>query len=73
MKIEGMSMAEARVLVNELIEHATQPQFVHRHTWQTGDLLMWDNRCTLHRGRRFDYTQRRDLRRTTTMEDPAVA
>ena len=70
-KIEGMSMAEARVLVNELIEHATQPQFVHRHTWQTGDLLMWDNRCTLHRGRRFDYTQRRDLRRTTTMEDPA--
>lgn len=72
-KIEGMSMAEARVLVNELIEHATQPQFVHRHTWQTGDLLMWDNRCTLHRGRRFDYTQRRDLRRTTTMEDPAVA
>ena len=72
-KIEGMSMAEARVLVNELIEHATQPQFVHRHTWQTGDLLMWDNRCTLHRGRRFDYTQRRDLRRTTTMEDPASA
>ena len=37
-------MAEARVLVNELIEHATQPQFAHRHTWQTGDLLMWDNR-----------------------------
>ena len=72
-KIEGMSMAEARVLVNELIEHATQPQFVHRHTWQTGDLLMWDNRCTLHRGRRFDYTPRRDLRRTTTMEDPAGA
>ena len=72
-KIEGMSMAEARVLVNELIEHSTQPQFVHRHTWQTGDLLMWDNRCTLHRGRRFDYTQRRDLRRTTTMEDPVGA
>lgn len=72
-RIEGMSIAEARVLVNELIEHATQPQFVHRHTWQAGDLLMWDNRCTLHRGRRFDYTQRRDLRRTTTMEDPAGA
>lgn len=72
-RIEGMSIAEARVLVNELIEHATQPQFVHRHRWHAGDLLMWDNRCTLHRGRRFDYTQRRDLRRTTTMEDPAVA
>lgn len=72
-KIDGMSLPEARMLVTELIEHATQPQFVHRHKWQAGDLVMWDNRCTLHRGRRFDYTQRRDLRRTTTMEAPATA
>ena len=71
--IEGMSVPEARMLVNELIEHATQPQFVYRHKWRNGDLVMWDNRCTLHRGRRFDYTQRRDLRRTTTMEGPASA
>lgn len=72
-RIEGMSVPEARMLVNELIEHATQPQFVYRHKWQNGDLVMWDNRCTLHRGRRFDYAQRRDLRRTTTMEGPAPA
>ena len=72
-RIEGMSVPEARMLVNELIEHATQPQFVYRHQWQNGDLVMWDNRCTLHRGRRFDYAQRRDLRRTTTMEGPAPA
>ena len=72
-RIEGMSLPEARMLVNELIEYATQPQFVYRHQWQNGDLVMWDNRCTLHRGRRFDYAQRRDLRRTTTMEGPAPA
>jgi len=67
--IEGMGVAESRMLVNELIEHATQPQFVHRHKWRVGDLVMWDNRCTLHRGRRFDLSKRRDLRRTTTMQD----
>jgi alpha-ketoglutarate-dependent 2,4-dichlorophenoxyacetate dioxygenase len=67
-KIVGMSVPESRMLVNELIEHATQLQFVYRHTWQPGDLVMWDNRCTLHRGRRFDLTARRELRRTTTME-----
>ena len=71
-KIDGMSDPEARMLVDELIEHATQPQFVYRHKWQPGDLVMWDNRCTLHRGRRFDLTARRDLRRTTTMEEPAT-
>jgi alpha-ketoglutarate-dependent 2,4-dichlorophenoxyacetate dioxygenase len=67
-RIAGMSVPEARMLVNELIEHATQPQFVYRHKWQPDDLVMWDNRCTLHRGRRFDLTARRELRRTTTME-----
>ena len=72
-RIHGMSVPESRMLVNELLEHATQPQFVYRHTWQADDLVMWDNRCTLHRGRRFDLSERRDLRRTTTMEDPATA
>lgn len=67
-RILGMSVPESRMLVSELIEHATQPQFVYRHVWQPGDLVMWDNRCTLHRGRRFDLTARRELRRTTTME-----
>jgi alpha-ketoglutarate-dependent 2,4-dichlorophenoxyacetate dioxygenase len=67
-RIEGMGVAESRMLVNELIEHATRPEFVIRHKWRVGDLVMWDNRCTLHRGRRFDLTKRRDLRRTTTMQ-----
>lgn len=67
-QIIGMSVPESRMLVSELIEHATQPQFVYRHKWRPGDLVMWDNRCTLHRGRRFDLTVRRELRRTTTME-----
>jgi len=67
-RIVGMSVPEARMLVNELIEHATQPHFVYRHKWQPDDLVMWDNRCTLHRGRRFDLAARRELRRTTTME-----
>ena len=71
-RILGMSVPESRMLVNELIEHATQPQFVYRHQWRVGDLVMWDNRCTLHRGRRFDLTKRRDLRRTTTMQDDAL-
>lgn len=71
-QIIGMSVPESRMLVNELIEHATQPQFVYRHKWSAGDLVMWDNRCTLHRGRRFDLTARRELRRTTTMQDDAV-
>jgi alpha-ketoglutarate-dependent 2,4-dichlorophenoxyacetate dioxygenase len=58
------------MLVSELIEHATQPAFVYRHRWRPGDLVMWDNRSTLHRGRRWDLSERRELRRTTVMEGP---
>ncbi|WP_287496644.1 TauD/TfdA family dioxygenase [Pandoraea sp. CB10b_02] len=67
-RILGMTIAEGRVLLLDLLEHATQPAFVYRHTWQPGDLVMWDNRCTLHRGRRFDFSQRRELRRATTLD-----
>ncbi|MFT7598683.1 MAG: alpha-ketoglutarate-dependent 2,4-dichlorophenoxyacetate dioxygenase [Acidimicrobiales bacterium] len=67
-------LAEGRMLLSELLEHATQPQFVHRHEWSVGDLVMWDNRCTLHRGRRYDLSQRREMRRTTTDDlDPVRA
>ena len=66
--IDGMSVPEARLLVAELLEHVTQPAFVYRHRWQAGDYVMWDNRSTLHRGRRYDLKDRRDLRRTTTVE-----
>jgi len=71
--IVGWPMPEGRLLLRDLMEHATQREFVHRHTWRPGDLVIWDNRCTLHRGRPYDdATYPRDLRRVTT-KDPASA
>lgn len=64
--IEGMATAEARMLLWDLLEHATQREFVYRHVWRNGDLLMWDNQCTLHRGRPYDLKARRILRRCST-------
>jgi alpha-ketoglutarate-dependent 2,4-dichlorophenoxyacetate dioxygenase len=65
-RVVGMTLAEGRILLADLIEHATQRELVYRHEWRAGDLVMWDNRCTVHRGRRFDLSVRRDLRRVTT-------
>ncbi len=65
-RIPGMTLPEGRMLIMDLLEHATQPQFVYRHQWQPGDLVIWDNRATVHRGRRFDLAERRELRRTST-------
>ena len=67
-EIAGMTVPEARMLVCDLIEHATEPQRRYRHEWQVGDVVMWDNRITLHRGRHFPLDQRRELRRTTTLD-----
>jgi alpha-ketoglutarate-dependent 2,4-dichlorophenoxyacetate dioxygenase len=68
-RIEGMGIPEGRLLLRELTEHATQREFVHRHRWRVGDLVIWDNRCTMHRATRFDdATQRRELRRVTTLD-----
>ena len=66
--IIGMPVADGRLLLLDLIEHATQRQFVHAHSWRQGDLVIWDNRCTMHRARPFDTTQVRDLRRVTTRD-----
>jgi alpha-ketoglutarate-dependent 2,4-dichlorophenoxyacetate dioxygenase len=63
--IQGMTVPEARVLLRDLNEHATQPQFVYVHTWTLHDLVMWDNRQTMHRVRRYDQSQPRDMRRAT--------
>jgi len=63
-----MSVPEGRLLVAELIEHATQPKYVYSHDWHPGDYVIWDNRATIHRGTRYDLSVRRDLRRTTTLE-----
>ena len=67
-EIEGMTIAEGRMLLLDMMEHATQRQFIYQHHWQVGDLVMWDNTSTLHRGRWFDFAERRDLRRATTEE-----
>jgi alpha-ketoglutarate-dependent 2,4-dichlorophenoxyacetate dioxygenase len=67
-EVEGLSLAEGRMLIMDLIEHATQHDFVYRHRWTPGDLVMWDNTATLHRGRAFDLSVRRELRRATTEE-----
>ena len=71
-RVSGMTIPEGRLLVSELLEHATQPQFVYTHAWRPGDYVMWDNRSTLHRGKRYDLAVRRDLRRTTTLERQAA-
>lgn len=66
--ILGMPVADGRLIILDLIEHATQPRFVHAHRWAKGDLVIWDNRCTMHRARPFDTTKVRDLRRVTTRD-----
>jgi alpha-ketoglutarate-dependent 2,4-dichlorophenoxyacetate dioxygenase len=69
-----MSMPEARLLLRDLTEHATQPRFVYAHAWRPWDLVMWDNRQMMHRGRRYDQSQPRDMRRTTIAgEAPTTA
>jgi len=67
-QIFGLPVADGRLLLMDLMEHATQPRFVHSHTWKRGDLVIWDNRCTMHRARPFDTTLVRDLRRVTTRD-----
>jgi len=67
--IVGMDAEEGRELLDELYAFATQPQFVYSHRWQDGDLVIWDNRCTLHRATAFeDQLYKRDMRRTTVNE-----
>jgi len=62
----GWPIEQGRTLLAELITFATQPRFVHQHQWRAGDLVVWDNRCTLHRARPYDDAHhRRDMRRTT--------
>ena len=67
--IVGWPVPEARAFLRDLTEHATQPRFVYVHRWQPFDLVMWDNRQTMHRVRRFDAGQVRDMRRTTVAGD----
>jgi alpha-ketoglutarate-dependent 2,4-dichlorophenoxyacetate dioxygenase len=68
--IIGWPIEQGRRLIEELIVFATQPQFVYQHRWRRGDLVMWDNRCTMHRGRPYDEANhRRDMHRTTVSDE----
>ena len=67
--ILGWPVPEARAFLRDLTEHAVQPRFVYVHRWQPFDLVIWDNRQTMHRVRRFDAAQVRDMRRTTVAGD----
>ena len=71
--ILGWPVPEARGFLRDLVEHATQRQFVHVHEWQVGDLVIWDNRRTMHRARRFPAHEARDMRRTTLAGDGPTA
>jgi alpha-ketoglutarate-dependent 2,4-dichlorophenoxyacetate dioxygenase len=68
-RILGWPVPDGRLLLRDLTEHATQRQFVYRHAWRVGDLVIWDNRCTMHRATPFDDgAYKRELRRVTTLD-----
>ena len=66
--IRGMALPEARLLLLDLMEHATQRAFVYTHRWRLHDLVIWDDRCTMHRAREYDATVPRDMHRTTVSD-----
>ena len=72
-EIVGWPMPEARAFLRDLIEHATQREFVYTHKWRVDDLVMWDNRQTMHRARPFPAHEPRDMRRTTLAGDGPTA
>jgi alpha-ketoglutarate-dependent 2,4-dichlorophenoxyacetate dioxygenase len=68
--IVGWPVDKGRALLDDLMAHATQSEFVHRHEWRSGDLILWDNRCTMHRATEYDdLGARRDLQRTTVSDE----
>jgi alpha-ketoglutarate-dependent 2,4-dichlorophenoxyacetate dioxygenase len=67
--IIGWELPEARLLLRDLTEHATQREFVYSHKWEVDDLVIWDNRQTMHRGRAYPVNEARDVRRTTVQGD----
>ncbi len=68
-RILGMPEGEGRALIDELVAHATQRQFVYTHRWRVHDLVIWDNRCTMHRGTEFDDLRwKRDVQRATVCD-----
>ena len=64
----GLELSESEALLDELWEFVDESRFAWEHVWRVGDLVMWDNRCTMHRGRPHEESQPRDLRRATTLD-----
>ena len=72
--VEGWDYQASRGLLEDLLAHTTRPECVYEHNWTPGDLVIWDNRCVLHRGRTWDaQNHRRVLRRTTVAGDGPTA
>jgi alpha-ketoglutarate-dependent 2,4-dichlorophenoxyacetate dioxygenase len=65
--VEGLSLEEGRALLRTLLEHVTRPEFCYRHEWEEGDLVVWDNRCVLHRATPYDTTRHHRLMQRTTV------
>jgi alpha-ketoglutarate-dependent 2,4-dichlorophenoxyacetate dioxygenase len=65
--VEGLPVEEGRALLQALLAHVTRPEFCYRHEWQEGDLVVWDNRCVLHRGTPYDTARHRRLMQRTTV------
>ena len=71
-RIPGMDDADAQALIDDLLQRACRPPRVYRHRWQAGDLVVWDNRCALHRARPYDRAEPRVLQATRIAGDPAT-
>ncbi len=72
-RIDGVPVAEAMLLLKDLTEHATQREYVYSHKWRLHDMVMWDNRRTMHRSRPFPEHEPRDMRRTTVVGEGPTA
>ncbi len=71
-RFEGMTEEESKPLINYLVRHATRPEFLYRHQWRKNDIVVWDNRCTMHQALGdFDETQLRHMERTTVLGTPS--
>ena len=69
MDVKGMDKEEGRALIRSLIEHCTQPQYIFSVDWNAGDMVIWDNLCSMHKGGEYNYAaEKRDMRRTTVRE-----
>ena len=71
-EVEGLSPADSRALIAELADFAARPEFVYSHSWETDDVVMWDNRCTMHQVTAFDPAERRVMHRTTLVGTDAI-